>query len=269
MSILHSLVLGIIQGISEFFPVSSSAHLRIFQWLLGWDDFGGDESLKKAFDVALHLGTALALLVYLRKDIVLLTAKIFRRDLESLKFVGGIGLATIPAVLLGVFVFNDLESSIWVMSMLLISFGILLLVVDVWFPTKKGIEKLTPFESVLFGIAQAAALMPGVSRSGVIATAARARGFNRASAIRVAFFMALPILVGAAAYKFIDIGGFSGIPSNMRDGFLIGMVVSGVVGWFSLKTLTKLLEKFGFLPFVLERVLLGVVALVFLATPFR
>ncbi len=264
MSILHSVVLGGLQGISEFFPVSSSGHLIIFPWLLGWDDFGNDESLKRAFDVALHTGTFLALLYHFRLDIyrVLKT-----RDAV---FIFKIAIATVPAVLAGVFLFNDSTiENIWLIALLLICFGLALAFWDFWAAANRNIENFKIKDAVILGLAQAGALWPGVSRSGIVITAARFRGYSRVASVELSFWMALPVLLGAGIYKFWDIGGTSGIPSDMRPAFLVGILVSAVVGFLTLKVFLGIIKKLSFTPFVLERILLGLLAFGFLASSFR
>lgn len=272
MSLLHSVVLAILQGIAEFFPISSSAHLRIFPWLLGWDDFGNNENLRQAFDVALHLGTAIALLVHFRKEIFSLIkgAATSKGDTPNpWEFILKIFIATIPAGLAGVFLFDNSSEAIWVIAALLILFGLILGIVDMFVPFQKNLDKFSIKDAVLFGLVQAVALVPGVSRSGIIISAARLKGFSRSAAVDISFWMAIPILLGAAVYKFIDIGGVSGIPSNMRPAFLLGILVSAVVGYIALKGLVELVKKFSLAPLVLERILLGSLALILLSTSFR
>jgi len=264
LSTLHAIVLGIVQGLTEFLPVSSSGHLQIVPWLFEWDDFGEDEQLEKAFDVAVHLGTLVGAIAYFWRDIVKLIVdgltSLFTWEWTDDGRTAWLLLATIiPASVVGVVgqdVINALDDDIWLTGVTLIVFGLLLLVADRLGGTR-------PFESfgwrdaAVLGLAQACALQPGVSRSGVTVTAARGLKFERSDATRLVFLMSVPIIAGAGLYSFIDIGGTAGIPDDFRSPFLWGMASSALTGYVAVWALLKFVRNNTFTVFVIYRVLLG------------
>lgn len=276
MDTLHAIVLGIVQGLTEFLPVSSSGHLQIVPWLFDWNDFAGDEDLEKAFDVAVHLGTLVGAIAYLRRDIVRYASAGVRmlatREPTTDGRIGWLLVATaIPAAVVGVSaqpVIDALDDDLWLTGVTLIAFGILLLVADRLGGDRRA-EALGWRDAAALGLAQACALQPGVSRSGVTVTAARALGFERSDATRLVFLMSIPIIFGAGLYSFVDIGGLSGIPSDFRAAFLWGMASSAVTGWIAVWGLLQFVRTRDFSPFVVYRVALGLSVLTILATGWR
>lgn len=277
MPILHAIVLGAVQGLSEFLPISSSGHLVLVPWLFGWDDFGADESLAKAFDVALHVGTLAGALAYFRRDVALYT----REGLAALlpgrptthdgRLAWLLLLSSLPAAAVGS-VFDDaierLDDEIWLIAVLLIVFGIVLLLAD----RLKGdrvVDDLRPRDALLMGVGQALALQPGVSRSGATMTVGRWLGFDRDAAARVSFLMSLPIIAGAAAYKLGSVVAGEGIPSSLWPPIMAGVLTSAVTGWVAVWGTLRLVRTRTFTPFVLYRVVVGLGVLAVLATSLR
>ncbi|HET6950938.1 MAG TPA: undecaprenyl-diphosphate phosphatase [Acidimicrobiales bacterium] len=272
MSIIHAIVLGITQGLSEYLPISSSGHLILVPWLFGWDDFAGNESLAKTFDVALHLGTLVGAVAYFRKDIVRLTRAAFTRPSSSDGRLGWLVVASAaPAAITGALFADTIEENtgqIWLIATMLIVGALLLALAD-GVRGKRTVDEVGIKDAVVMGVAQAIALQPGVSRSGVTITAGRFAGLGRDGAARFAFLMSLPITAGALLFKWVDVQGEGGVPADFRAAFVWGIVASGVTGYLAVWGTLKLLRTHSFAPFVLYRLLLGAAVLLVLATSFR
>ncbi|MCY3631703.1 MAG: undecaprenyl-diphosphate phosphatase [bacterium] len=278
MSVLHAILLGIAQGVTEFLPVSSSGHLQIIPWLADWNDFEGNDDLKKAFDVALHLGTLVGLVACLRREVWALVrdgiaAVVDRR--RPMTADGRLGwllvLATVPAAAVGVglrSVIDEADDEIWLTAVMLAVFGVLLW----WADRRQGqrpTEDVGVRDAVLLGLAQACSLQPGVSRSGVIMTAGRLLNYDREAAARLAMLMSVPIIAGAGVYLFIDIGGWGGIPTDARGAFAWGMAASAVTGFAAVKGLLALVRTRSFGPFAIYRVMVALLVLSLLASSVR
>jgi len=277
--ILHAIVLGLVQGFSEFLPVSSSAHLLFVPWLLGWDDFSGagGESLKQSFDVALHLGTFVAVLGYFRKDVksyvVEGTKLVFTRS-KPVTTDGRLAwlfvLGTIPAAAIGAIFEDQIGTALGsplIIALSLIGFGILLGVADRAAGTRK-VEDFRMPDSLKVGLAQALALNPGTSRSGITMTAARWIGFDRDAAVRISFVMSLPVILGAVAFKMLKMfseGGYEDLLIPMA----VGIVTSCISGLVAVWGTIKLVSTRNLMPFVVYRIAIGVVMLVILAVGWR
>lgn len=278
MSVLHAILLGIAQGLTEFLPVSSSGHLQIIPWLADWNDFEGNDDLKRAFDVALHLGTLVGLVACLRREVWALVrdgvAVVVRRQ-APMTADGRLGwllvLATVPAAAVGVglrSVIDEADDEIWLTAVMLAVFGVLLW----WADRRQGqrhTESVGVRDAVLLGLAQACSLQPGVSRSGVIITAGRLLNFDREAAARLAMLMSVPVIAGAGVYLFIDIGGWGGIPTDARAAFAWGTVASAVTGFVAVKGLLALVRTRSFGPFAVYRVLVALLVLSLLASSVR
>ena len=260
MPILHAIVLGIVQGLSEFLPISSSGHLIAVPWLFEWDDFAGQESLEKTFDVALHFGTVLALLLYFRADLWALVRDGFTRPRSREgRFAWMLAASAIPAAVTGA-VLNDWIAErlgqIPLIATMLIVFGLVLL----WADRAGGsrtIDEVRMRDVVFMGIGQAVALQPGVSRSGVTMTAGRFAGLSRDAAVRVAFLMSVPITTGAALFEGVDIMSEGGIPEGFAPAFVWGVVTSAVTGLVAVWGTLRIVRSRTFTPFVIYRVLAG------------
>ena len=277
MPILHAIVLGLTQGLSEFLPISSSGHLLIVPWLLGWDDFKGNGALNKSFDVALHVGTLVAVVAYFGSDLVVYVRDglraIFQRS-EPITIEGRLAwllvASAIPGALVGAVGQSAIDEhlgQIPLVAVMLIVFGLLLGWADRLRSTR-ALEDFNLRDAVIIGIGQAIALQPGVSRSGATMTVGRARGLTRDAAARASFLMAIPITAGAVVYKLTKQVS-EGVPSNLWWPLAIGVVTSGVSGWFAVWGTLKLVRTRSFTPFVVYRVVLGVVVLILAGTVLR
>ncbi|MFD2176392.1 undecaprenyl-diphosphate phosphatase [Veronia pacifica] len=259
MTNLEAFMLALIQGLTEFLPVSSSAHLILPSAVLGWADQG------LAFDVAVHVGTLLAVLGYFRKEVVqLLNAffgSIFKKERSKDAMLAWmIVLATIPAGLFGLFVkaFDIVDlylRSPWVIATTCIVFGALLWWVDRRASCQVNEYETTPKSALLIGLAQAMAIIPGTSRSGATMTAALYLGYTREAAARFSFLMSIPIIVLAGGLLSISLA--KGEAPIMWEPMLIGVVVSFISAYLVIHWFLKLVTRVGMLPFVIYRILLG------------
>ena len=263
METLQAIVLGVVQGLSEFLPISSSGHLELTRWAFGWDAL--DSETETAFDVAVHLGTLCGALAYLRRDVARYTVaglSVLRgRPLGSDGRVAwSLVLSAVPASVVGVLAESYRSDAVWLIAVMLIVFGLILAAADRMGGTR-GIEDFGWRAALALGAAQALALQPGVSRSGVTITLGRALGFERAAAARVAFLMSLPVIAGAGVYALGD----ASIPSSFVPAFLWGTAASALTGWIAVWGTLRLVQTRSFAPFVAYRVLLGTVVLAVLA----
>ena len=273
MPLLHALILGFVQGMTEFLPVSSSGHLAIVPWLFGWDDFGANNALENAFDVALHLGTLIGAIVYLRSDIARYSkaAVSWMRSSESSSGYSRIAiflaLTVIPTGLIGAAALSftkDLGDRIWLVGSCLIVFGFVLWIADQRKATRE-IQELTFGHALLLGAVQGLAFQPGVSRSGVTISAFRFLGISRVEAARLTFLMSLPVIAGAGLVKAFEVE----IPSGWWLPFLIGMSAAAISGWLSVHWLIRLVSRTSFQGVTIYRVLAGVFVLLLLASGVR
>lgn len=279
MPILHAVVLGIVQGFSEFLPISSSGHLLLVPWLFGWDDFSGDggESLKKSFDVALHLGTFVAVLGYFRNDVksyvVEGTKLVFTRTKPTTtdgRLAWLFVLATVPAAAIGALFEDSIDSALGtplIIALSLIGFGVLLGWAD-RAAGKRPVEDFQVPDALKVGVAQALALNPGTSRSGITMTAARWVGFDREAAVRISFVMSLPVIFGAVVFKLLSMlsdGGYQDLLVPMAVGIVTSCIAGLVAVWGTL----KLVSTRNLMPFVIYRIAVGVAMLVILAFGWR
>jgi len=276
MPILHAIVLGLVQGLSEFLPISSSGHLLLVPWLFDWNDLG-DESIKKAFDVALHMGTLIAVIAYYRRDVVLYArdgfATIVRRQrphTEHGRMAWMLVVASVPAAVVGVAFESFIDEQLgkpWIIAVSLIGFGVLLAWADRG-RGEKSLNSLTLRDATIIGAAQVLALNPGTSRSGISMSAARSRGFSRDAAARFSFLLSIPVTAGAVLVK---VGGLvsDGIPDGLLIPMIVGVITAGISGWLAVWGLMRLIRTKSFDGFVIYRVLLGVGVLVVLASGWR
>lgn len=276
MPILHAIVLGLVQGLAEFLPISSSGHLLLVPWLFGWNDFD-TPSIEKAFDVALHLGTLIAVVAYFRRDLV-----VYVRDGVSMvvhrqrpatpdgRLAWLLVLSAVPAAAVGALAENYIDEQLgtpFLIAISLIVFGVLL----GWADRRAGQRTLgeyTTGDALKVGAAQVLALNPGTSRSGITMTAARYLGFTRDAAARASFLMAIPVTAGAVALKMFKLIG-DGIPDGLGVPMIVGIVTSGISGWVAVWGTLRLVRTRTFTPFVIYRIALGFVVLSLLATGVR
>src|SRR3954452_14882940 len=235
MPIYQAVILAIVQGLTEFLPVSSSAHLALAPWLLGWPDQG------LAFDVALHFGTLLAILIYFMRDWLQILAQAFginytpdpdlrlNRSLLWLLVIG-----TIPVGIAGLALEHTIENTIRnnqvVIGGMLVGVGLLMLYAERVSRLNRGMRTVTLVDALVIGGAQALAVVPGTSRSGITITAGLLRNLDRRSAARFSFLLSTPAIAAAAAKKFYDVHKEGGIPADLRLPFVVGVIVSGIVG---------------------------------------
>lgn len=261
MTVFQALVLGIIQGLTEFLPISSSAHLSLTPWLFGWSYAG------LAFDVALHLGTLAAVLWYFRSQWFALIASGFRilrkrrADTVDEKRVLFLILATIPGAIAGLLL-EDLAETVlrapWLTGVMLIVMGTVLWLVDRRSRADRPLDSMSWHDALLLGLAQVAALVPGVSRSGATMTAGRALGFTRADAAVFSFLMSMPITAAAAILKVPDALNQA---HGMYTPLIVGILASGVSGWLAIAGLIRYVANRDFSVFAIYRWILGLVVL--------
>jgi undecaprenyl-diphosphatase len=269
-------VLGITQGVTEFAPVSSSGHLIIVPWLFGWTILQNPE-LNKTFDVALHIGTLIGALVYFRHDVARYIAawlrSIRRRSIASAdeRLAWALVVGTIPGALAGALFESVIEDTLgqpWLIAVMLIAFGVILVWVDRAAPIRRRMADLSVRDGVVLGLAQAVALQPGVSRSGVTMTAGRALGLDRESAARFSFLLSLPIIAGAGVLKGIDVAG-SGLPAGLAWPFVWGVIASAVSGFLMIAFLLAYLRRHSFVVFLVYRIAVAIVVFAVIAASVR
>ena len=274
MEILHSLILGVVQGLTELLPVSSSAQLNLFPWVFGWSD------ISESFDVALHIGTLLAIIIFFYKDWVQLIKGGYNQVVKKKKSTEGkifwyIVIATIPTgiaclvldklsgklieILSGVFKTSQINTQMFIIAIALIVMGIILYVVDKNSKSKIKYKDITFKQSLLISLSQAiAAAFPGVSRSGITMTVGRKMGVERESVAKFSFLLSTPIVAAAALYELKHF--VFDLP------FVIGVLASFIVGMFVIKFLLNYLKKGSFKVFAIYRVALGIIVLIILMT---
>jgi undecaprenyl-diphosphatase len=258
---LQAIVLGITQGITEFAPISSSGHLILVPWLFDWPILNNPD-FNKTFDVALHMGTLLGALVFFRRDVVRYL-EAWVRSLRARSIAGtderlawALVVGTIPGVVVGALLEDVIQENLSqpvVIAVMLVVFGVVLYAVDRAASVRRGLEDLTVRDGLVLGVAQAVALQPGVSRSGITITAGRAIGLDRAGAARFSFLLSLPIIAGAGVFKGVDLLR-TGMPPGMGGPFLWGFVSSAVSGFLVIAFLLSYLRKHDFGVFLWYRV---------------
>jgi undecaprenyl-diphosphatase len=264
MTVLQAVILGLVQGLAEFLPISSSAHLVLTPWIFGWSDPG------LAFDVALHVGTLVAVLWYFRAEWVKLTRSAFallrtrKADTEEKQRFLHIVIATIPAAIGGLLLEDYAESTFRSPSLIavtLIVMGVVLWAADRFAPQDRPLGKMRVRDAVLIGLAQVFALVPGVSRSGSTMTAGRALKFDRQSAAMFSFLMSMPITAAAAVLKAPTL-----FTADDLTPLILGIVTSALSGWLAIAVLLRYVSRHSFGVFALYRILLGGFVLALVAT---
>ncbi|WP_309647376.1 undecaprenyl-diphosphate phosphatase [Nocardioides sp.] len=265
---LQAVVLGIIQGLTEFLPISSSAHLRIYPEIFGWGDPGA------AFTAVIQIGTELAVLIYFRHDIWRI-ATMWLKSLVKPEYRGHLDarmgwfiiIGSLPIVILGIVLKDVIESdfrSLWIIGTTLIVLGIVLGLADRFGRNDKELKEISLRDAVLMGGAQAMALIPGVSRSGATLSMGRILGYEREAATRYAFLLAIPAVVGAGLFELKEIPG--GDNPYGWGPTIVATVVSFVVGYAAIAWLLRYVSTRSYTPFVLYRVALGAATLLLVAT---
>ncbi len=268
---LEAIVLGLIQGLTEFLPISSSAHLRIFPDLFGWGDPGA------AFTAIIQIGTEVAVLLFFAKDIGRIALAWIRslydpawRGHQDARMGWYVIVGSLPIVVLGVLLKDVIEKdfrSLWVIGTTLIVMGVVLGIADRIGSTDRHTEDLSLKHAVLYGAAQALALVPGVSRSGATISMGRFLGYDRETATRFAFLLAIPAVIGAGLFELLDViscdpgseacaNAYGGGPT------LVATIVSFVVGYSVIAWLLRYVTTRSYTPFVVYRIALGTMTLV-------
>lgn len=256
MTIIQAIILGIVQGLTELLPISSSAHLFLIPWALNWE-------IPEYFDVALHFGTLLAIGIFFFKDWIKLIVGGYKQVVKKEKSTEGrmfwyIVIATIPGGAIGFLLDHfaeDMLTKPLIIAIALIVMGITLYIVDKNCKSQTKYEDMTLKQTFLIGLSQALAFIPGVSRSGVTMTTGRIMGVDRESTAKYSFMLSAPIVLAATAYKFKDF--VFNIP------FFIGILVSFIVGIIVIKFLLEYLKKGSFKGFAIYRVIVGIAIIVF------
>ncbi len=276
MPIFHAIVLGLVQGLSEFFPISSSGHLLLVPWLFGWHDFD-NASIEKAFDVALHLGTLVAVVGYFRRDL----ARYVRDGVRMVmgrqrpattdgKLAWLFVLSSIPAAIAGAVGEKYIDEQLgkpWIIAESLIFFGLLL----AWADHRRGARAVEDFgrnDAIKIGLAQVLSLNPGTSRSGITMTAGRYLGFSRDAAARISFLMAIPVTAGAVLYKLAKLAS-DGVPDGLGTAMVVGIITSGLSGVLAVWGTLRIVRSRSFTPFVVYRVALGFIVLLVILAGWR
>lgn len=263
MDFLRAVVLGLLQGLTEFLPISSSAHLAIFPKFFGWDDPGA------AYTAVIQIGTEVAVVLYFWRDIWTIGSGwvrgVFSREArlaQEWRMGWFVIIGSLPIVVLGLLLQDLIDKefrNLWVIGTTLIVLGVVLGIAERVGRKSSPIENLTMRHAILFGVAQAGALVPGVSRSGATISMGLFLGYERAAATRYAFLLAIPAVVGAGVYKLKDIGGENDYGVGPT---IVGTVVSFVVGLAVIHWLLRYVSTRSYTPFVFYRIGLGSLVLV-------
>ena len=257
MTLVQIITLALIQGLTEFLPVSSSAHLILGSRVFGWPDQG------LVFDVATHFGTLIAVLFYFRRDLLGMLASWTHApagpgDQLNRRMTLYLALASVPGLLVGYFAHDLVEfylRDLRVIAWTTIGFGLLLWLADVIGPRKTGLEKLSFKTAFAIGLAQCLAMIPGTSRSGVTITAGLFLGMTRDAAARFSFLLSMPIIAAAGGYGMLKVA--TGDAAINWGQFGLAVAVAAIAGWICIAAFLALLKRVGLVPFVIYRLILG------------
>lgn len=268
MEFLHVIILGVIQGIAEFLPISSSAHLIIARDIFGIGISLGS-NIELTFDLALHFGTLLAIIIFFFKELwpILVNGLTKGTKTKDGKLFWYLILATIPAGIVGV-LFEDVfdnffRKQIWLIAIALVVMGIIIYVVDKKSKINKTMKEMHWYDAFIVGCAQVFALIPGFSRSGTTITASRALGLNREDSAKFSFYLSVPVVAGATLFSLIKDNTLVIISENLAI-FGIGILISFIVGMLCISFLLKYIKKHDFKMFMIYRILLGILVLILL-----
>ena len=267
MDIIQAIALALLQGLTEFLPVSSSAHLILLPVLLGWEDQG------LAFDVAVHVGTLMAVVAYYRKDLMQIIGAWFGSFLgkgsnDDSRLAWYVILGTIPVGLVGI-TLPDVVETVF-RSPLVIGAATIIFALLLWFAEKRATEErttITLVDAIIIGLFQAIALVPGTSRSGITITAGLMTGLKRAHAARFSFLLSIPVISLAGMVKSLEL--YQADILVQWDLIAVGVCLSAIVAYLSIAWFLKLLDKIGMMPFVYYRLVLGVVLFAIFAGQFQ
>jgi undecaprenyl-diphosphatase len=277
LTILQAIILGIVQGLTEFLPISSSGHLLIVPWLFNWHFLLDNPELNKTFDVALHLGTFVAVVIYFWREIGrLLSAWVRSMTRRSLadpeaRLAWFLVVSTIPAAFLGVAFESFIEERLgkpWIIAIMMIVFALVMYTVDHLARLDRDLEALTWTDAILIGIAQAFALCPGVSRSGITMMTGMALRLDRESAARYSFLLSIPVIGGAAAYKGLQVAQ-DGLPAGTAVPFAVGIAAAALSGFAAIWFLLAYLRRHSFDLFVIYRIAIGIGMLILIISGVR
>ena len=273
----QALVLGIVQGLTELLPISSSGHLILVPWLAEWEYLERDDAFNQTFDVALHLGTLVAVVAYFRREVIRLLAgwlaTLRRRRIESREehVAWLVFIATIPAAIVGAlgegFITERLGEP-WQIAILLAVFALVLWVADRT-PPRRELADLRLGTAVAVGLAQSLALAPGVSRSGITISAGRFLGLDRDAAARFSFLLLIPTTLGAVAWEGVNSVLLGSLPAGWVGPFLVGTIAAGVSGLVAIETLLGYVRRHDYSVFVVYRVIAAAIVLLLIATGVR
>ena len=273
----QALVLGLVQGATELLPISSSGHLILVPWLADWGYLKEHDAFNQTFDVSLHLGTLIAVVLYFREDIVRLAGAwlgtLRRRQIETVdeRIAWYVAAATVPAAIVGAVGENLIAEKLgepWQIAILLALFGGLLYLADRT-PETKDMSQIGIKAAVGVGLAQTLSLMPGVSRSGITITAGRFLGLDRDSAARFSFLLLVPITFGAVAYKGIGDVVLADLPPGTTGPFVVGSLASLSSALVAISALLGYVRRHDYSVFVVYRVLVAAIVLLLIATGVR
>lgn len=281
MPIYQAVVLAIIQGLAEFIPVSSSGHLIIVRRLLGWNELSAAQEL--TFDVALHFGTLLSILVYFRRTWIQIIRAALGGDVVRFSESSGsdrnlapdeqraerlllwfMVIATIPGAIAGKLLEHSAEDY-FREHIYLIAGALIVVALFMWWGEKisslqKPLTRITLWDSIVIGCAQATALIPGVSRSGATITAGLFRNMTREAAVRFSFLLSTPIIAGAALLKAHEMKK-EGLPHAMHAPFIVGVIVSAIVGYIAIAWLIRYLQSNSLKAFIIYRIIVGIIVI--------
>jgi undecaprenyl-diphosphatase len=273
----QAFVLGVVQGATELLPVSSSGHLILVPWLAGWDYLQQHPDFNKTFDVALHLGTLIAVVLYFWADVVLYTTAWFRsvrrRSIETVdeRIAWYIAAATVPAAIAGAAGESFIEDHLgdpWQIAIAMAFFAILLWLAD-RLAAEREIKDIGWRGAIGVGLAQCLALMPGVSRSGVTITAGRYLRLDRDDAARLAFLLLIPIVFGAAVLKGVKDVAFGGLPPGSVGPFVVGVLAAAGVGMIAIWALLGYVRRHTYTVFVVYRLVLAAAIMIVILSGWR
>jgi undecaprenyl-diphosphatase len=276
MSILEAILLGVVQGLTEFLPISSSGHLILVPWLQDYTFLQEDESFNKTFDVALHIGTLAAVVSYFRADLWRMLLGWFKtlskRSIDTVdeRLAWVVFVATIPAVIVGGIGEDWIDENLgepWMIAIALIVFGLLLGVADRR-PQDESVGEISLKQGLVLGIAQSLALSPGTSRSGITITTARFMGIDRDGAARISFLMLVPVTAGAIVVK--AYGSIAdGLPDGVVGPIIVGIIASAVSGYLAIAGLLRFVRTRSYDVFVVYRIIAGLLVLAVIASGVR